>query len=88
VSSGLVKHMMTPQAAPETGQLRLMRFVWMGLCCSLGLGVLLIRPIVDLLGNWGALAVLLLTIATPLHGWIYFRKKNRADDDFVLERAE
>ncbi len=83
-----VKHMMTPQAAPETRQLRLMRFLWMGLCACLGLGVLLIRPIVDGFGNWGAFAVLVVTLATPIHGLIYFRKKNRADDEFVLRGSE
>ena len=47
--------MLTPQAAPETRGLRIMRLVWMALCASLAGAVLGLQVLLALLGPKGAL---------------------------------
>lgn len=79
---------MTPQAAPETVWLRRMRYIWLALCASLIAGVLAIRLIVDLFGQCGAFAVFILTLATPIHGLVYFRRKNAIDEAFASKASE
>ena len=71
--------MLTPQAAPESAALRRMRLVWVALCASLFVGIAAIRFVVGMFGEWGALGVFVLTVATPVHGLIYFRRKNALD---------
>lgn len=80
--------MLTPQAAPESAALRRMRYGWMALCASLVIGVVAIRPVVDLFGNWGAMGVFALTVATPVHGLIYFRRKNATDEAYAARGAQ
>jgi len=72
----------TPMAAPETRSLRRMRKLWIALCWSLALAVLLLPVVKVLLGKWAALPALLLLAAAMLHGLVYFRAKARADDAF------
>lgn len=81
----LITFLKTPMAAPETRGLRRMRRLWMALCWSLALAVLLLPVLKLLLGAWAALPALLLTAAAVLHGLIYFRAKARADDAFGRE---
>ncbi|RQW41820.1 hypothetical protein [Novosphingobium sp. LASN5T] len=81
----LITFLKTPMAAPETRTLRRMRRLWMALCWSLALAVLLLPLLKVLLGPWAAFPALLLTAAVVLHGFIYFRAKARADDAFGLE---
>lgn len=76
----LVAFLRTPMAAPETRKLRRMRRLWMALCWSLALAVLLHPLLKMLLGPWAALPALLLAAAAMLHGFVYFRAKARADD--------
>lgn len=84
----LLDAMLTPQAAPESAALRRMRLVWLALCASLVVAIAAIRPVVALFGNWGALAVFVLTLATPLHGLVYFRRKNAADDAYAARGGQ
>ncbi len=84
----LLAVMMTPQAAPETAALRRMRLVWVALCASLVVGIAAIRFVVGLFGDWGALGVFVLTVATPLHGLVYFRRKNAADDAYAARGGQ
>ena len=81
----LITFLKTPMAAPETRTLRRMRRLWMALCWSLALAVLLLPALKTLLGPWAALPALLLTVAAMLHGFVYFRAKARADDAFGRE---
>ena len=76
----LITFLKTPMAAPETLGLRRMRRLWMALCWSLALAVLLLPLRKVLLGPWAALPALLLAAAAMLHGFVYFRAKSRADD--------
>ncbi len=78
----LITFIKTPMAAPETRTLRRMRRLWMALCWSLALAVLLLPVVKVLLGKWAALPALLLLAAAMLHGLVYFRAKARADDAF------
>ncbi|PKP99175.1 MAG: hypothetical protein CVT74_08635 [Alphaproteobacteria bacterium HGW-Alphaproteobacteria-13] len=81
----LITFLKTPMAAPETRSLRRMRRLWMALCWSLALAVLLLPVLKVLLGKWAALPALLLTATAVLHGFVYFRAKARADDAFGRE---
>lgn len=76
----LIAFLKTPMAAPETRGLRRLRRLWMALCWSLALAVLLLPVLKALMGQWAALPALLLAVVTPLHGLVYFRAKARADD--------
>ena len=76
----LITFLKTPMAAPETPRLRHMRRWWMALCWGLALAVLLLPLTKALLGEWGALPALLLALAAPVHGLLYFRSKNLADE--------
>lgn len=78
----LITFLKTPMAAPETSRLRHMRRWWMGLCWGLALAVLLLPLSKALLGEWGALPALLLVLAVPVHGLIYYRSKSLADEAF------
>ncbi|AIT82705.1 MULTISPECIES: hypothetical protein [Sphingomonadales] len=75
----LLAFMATPMADPETRALRRMRHTWVLLCAALILAVALNPASVSLFGPWGALPALLLLMATPIVGMIYWRAKTRAD---------
>ena len=75
--------MLTPQAAPETHGLRIMRLVWMTLCASLAGAVLGLQALLALFGPNGALVAAVLCLAAPIHGLFYFRAKIRADEAHV-----
>lgn len=75
----LIDFMKTPMAAPETSRLRRMRRLWMALCWSLALCVLLLPLLKLVLGTKAALPALLLSIVLALHGARYFSAKSRAD---------
>lgn len=72
-------------AALETLALRPMRKIWMALCWSLTLAVLLFPVFKAFLGPWAVLPALLLALAVPLLGLVYFRAKSRLDDAFGRE---
>jgi hypothetical protein len=74
-----------PIAAPEALALRRMRNIWMALCWSLTLAVLLLLVFKASLGPWAALPALLLALAVPLLGLVHFRAKSRLDDAFGRE---
>ncbi len=88
MARSLFEAMLTPQAAPENASLRRLRYVWMALCTSLAIGVAAIRFVIDLFGDWGALGIFVLTIATPLHGLVYFRRKNAIDEAYAVRGPE
>lgn len=75
----LLQFLLKPMAAPETPWLRRLRGIWMLLCTCLAVAVPLNAPSVGLFGPLGALPALLLILATPVMGLVYFRGKARAD---------
>lgn len=79
----LIAFMKTPMAAPETSRLRRMRRLWMALCWSLALCVLLHPLLKVLLGAKAALPAMLLCLALVAHGLRYFAAKNRADEAWL-----
>jgi len=81
----LLTFLKTPMAAPETAGLRRMRKIWMALCWTLALVVLLLPVLKLAFGEGAASPALLLALVTPLHGFRYFRAKARADDAFGRE---
>ncbi len=79
----LIAFMKTPMAAPETVRLRRMRRLWMALCWSLALAVLLLPLLKVLLGVKAALPALVLCLAVGIHGLRYFAAKNKADEAYL-----
>ena len=79
----LIAFMKTPMAAPETSRLRRMRRLWMALCWSLALAVLLLPLLKALLGAKAALPAMLLSLTLVVHGLRYFATKNRADEAWL-----
>ena len=75
----LLAFMATPMAAPETPRLRRLRQSWVLLCAALMLAVVLNPTSVARFGPLGALPALLLLIAAPIVGLVYWRAKTRAD---------
>lgn len=75
----LLTFMATPMAAPETQRLRRLRHSWVLLCTALLVAVVLNPESVARFGPWGALPALLLLIAAPIVGLVYWRAKTRAD---------
>ena len=75
----LLAFMATPLAAPETPRLRRLRQSWVLLCAALMLAVIFNPASVALFGPLGALPALLLLIAAPIVGLVYWRAKMRAD---------
>lgn len=75
----LLAFMATPIAAPETLRLRRLRRTWVLLCTALPIAVVLNPAIVGRIGPFGALPALLLLIAAPIVGLVYWRAKTRAD---------
>lgn len=75
----LLVFMATPMAAPETPRLRRLRQSWVLLCAALMLAVVLNPASVARFGPLGALPALLLLIATPFVGVVYWRAKRKAD---------
>lgn len=75
----LLAFLATPMAAPETSRLRRLRHAWVLLCVALLLAVVLNPTIVGFVGPLGALPALLLLIAMPVMGFIYWRAKTNAD---------
>lgn len=75
----------TPMAAPETKQLRRLRYSWMTLCVLLAISVSQLSLIEQLVGKMGALVPLSLVVMVPLLGWRYFRLKRIADDRWLYE---
>lgn len=75
----LLVFMATPMAAPETPWLRRLRLAWVLLCAALILAVALNPASVSRFGPLGALPALLLLIAMPVVGLVYWRAKTKAD---------
>lgn len=75
----LLAFIATPMAAPETPRLRRLRQAWVLLCAALMLAVILNPASVARFGPLGALPALLLLIAAPIVGLVYWRAKARAD---------
>lgn len=76
----LLEFMSAPMAAPETTDLRKLRWCWIALCIGLSAGVGGIRLWAALIGQWAPALVLVLAISALSIGWIYFKAKFRADD--------
>ncbi|MFX8620463.1 hypothetical protein ABTM24_19690, partial [Acinetobacter baumannii] len=64
----LIAFIKTPMAAPETPRLRRMRRLWMALCWSLALAVLLLPVLKGLLGAKAALPAAVLCLTLAVHG--------------------
>ncbi|WP_313808100.1 hypothetical protein [Sphingobium sp.] len=78
----------TPMAAPETPFLRVMRYVWQGLCLALATTIPLLAPLKHLLDVRASLLIAGLILLTATHGLIYFRVKNRADNGGIGQPGE
>lgn len=74
----LIDFLLTPIVPPETARLKRLRRTWVVLCALLVLAVPINAASVRLLGPLGALPALLLLVATPTVGLIYFRARTRA----------
>jgi hypothetical protein len=74
----LIDFLLTPLAPPETQRLMRLRRTWVVLCALLFLAVPLNAASVRELGPLGALPALLLLVATPALGLVYFRARARA----------
>ena len=84
----LLEFMAKPMAAPETPELRRLRWAWVALCASLCVGVAMISFWVAIFGQWVSAAVFVLAIVTVWIGWIYFTTKNRADEAWNAKEPE
>ena len=74
----LLQFLLTPMAPPETTGLKRLRRSWVLLCACLAVAVPLNTASVGLFGPLGALPALLLLLAAPVIGIVYFRAKARA----------
>lgn len=74
----LIDFLLTPMVPPETARLKRLRRIWVLLCTLLFLAVPLNAASVRDLGPLGVLPALLLLLATPAWGFIYFRARARA----------
>lgn len=74
----LLQFLLTPIAPPETTGLKRLRRSWVLLCACLAVAVPLNAASVGLFGPLGALPALLLLLAAPVIGIVYFRAKARA----------
>lgn len=76
----LLQFLLTPTAPPETTGLRRLRRSWVLLCVLLAVAAPLNTASVVMFGPLGALPALLLLLAAPIMGTIYFRAKARAEE--------
>ena len=74
----LIDFLLTPMVPPASARLKRLRRTWVALCALLVLAVPLNAASVGYLGPLGALPVLLLLVAMPAAGLIYFRARARA----------
>lgn len=77
-----------PMAAPETDEMRRLRFSFTVLVTTFALGILVIGPLARLLGRAGAGGVLLaIGVLTAGVGIVFFQRKVRRDDRWLEERG-
>ncbi len=79
MSRPLLQFLQTPVVSPEPPRLRRLRQTWVLLCALLAIAASLNTASVTLFGRLGALPALLLVLAVPVVGWIYFRARTRVD---------
>ena len=80
MSHPLLQFLLTPMAPPETTGLKRLRRAWVLLCACLAVAAPLNTASVALFGPLGALPALLLLLAAPVMGIVYFRAKARAEE--------
>lgn len=80
MSHPLLQFLLTPIAPPETTGLKRLRRTWVLLCACLAVAAPLNAASVALFGPLGALPALLLLLAAPVIGIVYFRAKARSED--------
>lgn len=80
MSHPLLQFLLTPMAPPETTGLKRLRRSWVLLCACLAVSAPLNSASVALFGPRGALPALLLLLAAPAMGIVYFRAKASAED--------
>lgn len=73
----------TPMAAPETPQLRRMRFTWQALCLACAIIVGLFAPFHRAMGRAAPICAALLLLATAAYTGRYLIRKQRADRVFI-----
>jgi len=69
----------TPMAAPESRQLRRMRFTWQGLCVATALCIGFFPGVQRMAGHIAPCAAAALLLLTGLYSWLYLAKKQAAD---------
>ena len=77
-----------PMAAPESPAMRSLRFSFIGAAAASALGVAAVGAIAALCGSaaaGGACALLLLSAA--ISGGLFFFKKSRIDERWILDRS-
>ena len=78
----------TPMAAPESRQLRGMRFIWQGLCLASALCIEGFATLRRLTGPVAPCAVATLLLLTGLYSWLYLARKQAADTEFPGKQEE
>jgi hypothetical protein len=76
----LLQFLLTPMAPPESLCLKRLRRTWVLLCACLAVAAPLNAASVARFGPLGALPALLLLLAAPVMGLVYFRAKARAEE--------
>ncbi|SEK04161.1 hypothetical protein SAMN05518849_13229 [Sphingobium sp. AP50] len=70
----------TPMAAPETGKLRRLRYLWQSLCALTALCVGFITPLRQGIGGAAPCLAAAVIAATLIQSLIYWAAKQRADN--------
>jgi len=78
----------TPMAAPETRELKRMRLWWLVLLVALANAVGGFGLTQAIFGRFAGGLVLILLLATVIHGVVYLVVKHRADSAFLTESVE
>ncbi|ARS28335.1 hypothetical protein [Sphingomonas sp. KC8] len=73
----------TPMAAPETPELRRMRFTWQALCVTCALVVGLFSSLRHAVGRAAPIGAALILLATAAYTCLYLFRKQRADRAFL-----
>lgn len=73
----------TPMAAPESRQLRRMRFIWQGLCVLTALCIGFFPAVRRVAGHIAPCAAAALLLLTGLYTWLYLAKKHAVDTAFL-----
>lgn len=80
--------LLTPMAAPETVHLRRLRRGWQASCLTLSVALSAFSWLPESGKRAASLVIAALIVAAVWQGRVYWRRKNRADDDHIARLAE